>query len=1392
MQAHTNISFIESISKFDLDNYWSVFFYKSLEEKFCSNGVLVPSFEQKLIGLTKNNASFRTQVFIEGAEYLVALDYEQKKIRIATSRISNEVYVLDQIESANATDEIKDILTSSTYIEFKHHIGEILKINLDQYPGVYKQVQNEFSLTSLTEIENEDLLKLSESITKGLLLKLEDYTPVFFERFSDYALSLTARYALLRVHLLKFLAILPSLDHDKAGVEVKRILLESLRRLIIDSKAAKKNGLKGEMTALPTVWVSLFYLVYLLANIAPAGILARVIRFKVRFMAKRFIAGETIETAQKNFNEIFSSGRDVTLDQLGELVVSEVEADHYMSEVLKLVEGFGQHINRGEKNKAGILRAHVSIKVSALCSSFKPEAFEYTYNLVAPRLRKILLTAKANEVFINIDAEHYHYRDVVFKVYKKLLLETAELRDFPHTGIVIQAYLRDGAKHLKDVVELAKLREMIMPVRLVKGAYWDAETVEAKANGHLAPQFLNKEETDIHFRQMINEIFKSFPHIQLCLASHNFSDHAYGVALRQLKYPSLPMIEHQCLHMTYEALSTALSKMGWAVRNYVPIGSLIVGMAYLVRRIMENSSQVGVLTIMRSHKKKVKLLSPLKIFQDNAKNSKLNHDWVLQNLDGSFSNLAPLRTYLDEELSTFEKTRKAIDNAEFENIKLAQKFENKFECHGEIIKITSPSDYSPVGEIQFATSNDAKLALELVDREFYHGEWRKSHFAIKCAILSKASLLMTLRRNELSYLIMKESGKSLKEALGDVDEAVDFINFYIREQKKLVENLHYKARGPAVVIAPWNFPLAIACGMTISALVSGASVILKSAEQTPLVAQLLIDLLHEAGVPHDALIHLPGVGEVVGQALIESESVATIIFTGSKSVGVHITKVAARRMFKNKSDGSHYPVKVITEMGGKNAIIVTSNAELDETVSGILYSAFGHAGQKCSACSRVIVDNKVKDRLIARLTQAAGDLKVGSSDDYSIYINPLVTIEEKTRLIAQVKEATLEAHENGGKVHLDRSSEDLPGNCVGPVIIELPKRVAVKVGAFSRRELFAPVIHIIGYDTLDQAHEIFNSTQYALTGGVYSQSQDDIDFLTGRMQSGNIYINRPITGARVGIEPFGGFKLSGTGPKAGGVDYLKAVNIYCEGKSPKLDSHIENGSEYSVLFSNPSGLGHQGRLDRSVKSLEEVISHFGQLFPGVFGKDKELLQHFKTKLASDFMGLVEKNRENRIIPGQLNYSQFNSMKASCVVISMTDRPCITTFMNFFMAMTCGLGVTVLCTNHKSFMWWKYLIDLLVRNRFSNRNIDCYLVNVKTLKRAEDQFVDVFVVDSDEKGFEHIYNYLESFIGKRRIPRVVTSFDKNTSSLFDLFHTYANERSFAINVMRHGAPMEVGL
>ncbi len=1369
---------------------WKVIFYKEfsniiIEKDHTLHADIAQVLTPYLMGLKQN---FRSQMVFRSTPFLVGFYFDRKEVRFYTPKLSQELFILQQSDILDLElPQVRDL---------RVHTELAASLQAKNFPTVIESLIKVEGLPDLlNDPKYQAIEERSAQIVKKLLSFLNEYRPTLFEDVSDFGLGLTAQYALLRIHLLKFLAILPSLDHDKKGVEVKRILIEALSRFLKDNRKARRAKKKGQERALPSTYTVGIKAFYYLAKITPAWPLASLIRSAVKLMAKRFIAGESIEKADRSLRALSETGRDVTLDQLGELVVSEREADHYRDEVLKLVRGFSLHVKRGEMNVAGINRAHVSIKVSALCSDFKPQAFDYTYNLVAPRLKEILLAAKAEDVFINIDAEHYHYRDVVFKIYRRVLLETVELRDYKSTGIVIQAYLRDGFIHLKEIIALAKERGLPMPVRLVKGAYWDAETVEGDAHSFNAPQFLNKEETDIHFRQLILKILESHPHLKLALASHNFSDHGFAEAAKEILYPEVGEIEHQCLHMTYEALSTALAKMGWATRNYVPVGSLLVGMAYLVRRIMENSSQVGVLTIMRSHKKHLTLQSPYAIHEEKKKAGLIARDQSVSKLEDEFFNVSPLRLYLDDERVWMEKALTT-----FEQNSLGKDYHNSFDLKGDWVEIKASSNSDLlVGRIRFANVDDAKAAIEVVDRAYAKGAWANSKWPFRTATLVKAASYMLAKRNELSALIVYEAGKSVSEAQADVDEAIDFLNFYARTEAYLQRNLtDLSSRGAAVVISPWNFPLAIPCGMVVSALVCGNTVILKSAEQTPLVTQLLVDILHASGVPKDVLIHLPGEGETVGDFLVKDERTSTIVFTGSKAVGTYIAGVARKRLYKNKLTNKTYPVKAITEMGGKNAVIVTQNAELDETVSGILYSAFGHAGQKCSACSRVIVHNSLKDKLIERLRAAASDLKVGESYKFDTTVNPVISAFDQKRLRQSVREASNEATNFGGSVVIDRSNDDLPGFCVGPVVIELPYKRALDKESFAQRELFGPVVHIIGFNTLDEAAFLFNSTDYALTGGIFSQSQNDIDYLLTKLESGNLYINRTITGARVAIEPFGGFKLSGTGPKAGGRHYILGlhqsddhqINMAAEGRLT-----VEEGHDSPVTLKKPSRLTSESRLSRMEKFLDVFISSFETHYQGIYKNYKESLRDYKKWLSKSYVSFVEKEHKNRVIPGQLSYNDYHLSAEHALVVSVTDRPNLKTLIQVFSCLISGTGLAVACRNRQSFQWWMNLRDTLIEAGFSKENLEVYFAKTSELaKTINDPKLSVIIYDGPMDEYHaHVADFLNDAKSDERMKLILTMNDHLKAG--DFYHqtlNYVWVRSLAVNTMRHGAPLDLDI
>lgn len=1376
------------VKKRIVHNEWRVSFYEEFESVLFPENNTHAEIEKLIDFAQKRNIGhgFRREIVIDAYPFLCAVRPEEKGIYIGTRRLSRELALLKLYE---VNPVLIDQEAEKQFFKLKEHIERLSTLSSATFPSEIEWVTHVNDLPQFLEKDQwTDVDDEAKIILKQLVKKVGDYKSSVFEKFSDYGLTLTAQYDLLRVHLLKFLALLPSLDHDKSGHEVKRNLLESLRRLIDDSKAISLQKKRGTRQ-LPLHLMIIFSVGLQVASFLPAPLLAAVVRFMVRMMAKRFIAGESINTSHETLQELRRTKREATLDQLGELVVSAKEADEYFEKVLQLIHGLKLHIPKGDKNKAGIYNAHVSIKVSALSHDFRPHAFEATYAKVAPRLRRILQEAHREEVFINVDAEHYHYRDLVLKIFSKVLIETPELKDYSQTGIVVQAYLRDGAKHLLDVVELAKKRNLRMPIRLVKGAYWDAETIEGEAHQYTPPQFLNKEESDLHFRQLAYLALKNHDHIQLAIGSHNLQDHAFVEAVRTLRFPNAPVIEHQCLHMTYEALSHGLANMGWPTRNYMPIGNLLVGMAYLVRRIMENSSQVGVLSIMRSHQKASGLISPVEVHLEKKKKAALQLDSFITQLKSDYAPARPLKLYVNKERESLEK---ALGDFEKSIMERQDEFKNSpdFKVHS-----SSRPDLI-VGTVKENSNSDAIKAVEEAESALMKSWWSKQSLALyRVSVLLKAADLMLLRRNKLSALIVYESGKTMTEALADVDEAIDFINFYARQEISLqLSNQKYTNRGVISVIAPWNFPLAIPCGMTVAPLIAGNAVVLKPAEQTPLIGVELYNLLIEAGVPKDVLYLIIGDGEVVGAPLVTHQRTAGIVFTGSKGVGTWIFKHAAKDAIQHYFHQIPMQKKVITEMGGKNAIIVTNNCELDETISGILYSAFGHSGQKCSAASRVIVHREVKDALVNRLIQAIKDLKVGEAMDAATSVNPLITREDQERVRKAIEDAKDEAIRTNGKILIDRSFEKLPGYCVGPALFELPPYQARKKESWAQREIFGPVIHITEYESLIEAVELFNGTEYALTGGIYSQSQDDIDFLLKFLRAGNIYVNRTITGARVGIEPFGGFKMSGTGPKAGGSDYVKEFHFLLSPQdTEKLEAKWAHDSGYELLTPRPSLISVAGRVSRFEHFGRSFLEQY-ELFMGTVNeKDKASLSQFIDWVKGHLDSYLNGKHMNFVIPGQLSYNDKALVKEAGLFVTVSGRPSVKSIQYLFGALALGSGLSIACVTEEAYKTWKGILELAWKAGFSKTNIDCSLVSTETLNKLLKAPHYSFVYAGHYIQFHDVLykNIIEGEALKESMRLVLSEVDG--VSLHDPSHVldqFVWVRSLAINTMRHGAPLEL--
>ena len=851
-------------------------------------------------------------------------------------------------------------------------------------------------------------------------------------------------------------------------------------------------------------------------------------------------------------------GIGFTVDLLGEAVVSEEEATEYTRRCQELLEHLARE-TRGwtdpvGKNPELFPVVNVSVKISALYSQMNPADPADAVAHLAPKLRPILRRAKELGAFINFDMESYAHKNATLELFHTLFTEP-EFRDWPHAGIVIQAYLRDAETDLRDLIAWGRARGTRFTVRLVKGAYWDYEKIKSTQNGWIIPVWLQKPESDANFERLTRILLENESIVTSAFGSHNVRSIAYAQALAEELRIDRSRFEFQLLYGMAGPIKRALVEMGYRVREYSPVGELLPGMSYLVRRLLENTSNEGFLRAKFSeHVSAAQLLrdprellngaveaavsaGPMDDFAADAAAAAANYS-----RNGATLETPPGDTYKNASLVNFvypksqEKMRAALGEvrAHFGG-KHPLVIDGKEIWTDKLLKSVNPSSPAKIiGYIAEAGIPEAERAVKAARRAFE--TWARTPVEDRCRLLERAAAILDRRRFELSAVEVFEVGKAWAEADGDIREAMDFCLFYAQQMRligypRLTQNVpgeesyqHYWPRGVALVIAPWNFPVAILCGMVTAALVTGNAVIMKPAEPSAILGSLLMEVFQEAGVPPGVLNCLHGRGSVIGAYLVDHPDVEMIAFTGSREVGLRIWESAGKTR-----PGQRELKRVVCEMGGKNAVIVDSDADLDETIVDTIYSAFGYQGQKCSACSRLIVLEENYERVMHRLLAAAASLRVGNPEQPGITVGPVIDEAAYRRIQEIIEKGKTEAT-------LAFQATNIPdkGYFIPPTIFTDVKPEMT----LSQCEIFGPVLSVLKAHDLDDAIRIANDTDYALTAGFFSRSPANIERVKAELVAGNVYVNRSCTGAVVGRHPFGGFKMSGGGTKAGGSDYL--------------------------------------------------------------------------------------------------------------------------------------------------------------------------------------------------------------------------------------------------------------
>ena len=933
-------------------------------------------------------------------------------------------------------------------------------------------------------------------------------------RWDDKVLDWTMSNPGLRVQMFRFIDTIPALQSKP---EIARHFQQYMSAEAVELPSALKAILNFSEP-----------------DSFPAQTAAATITKAVETLAYKYIAGENISEIIKTIDRLRKEGMTFTIDLLGEAVITETEAQGYLQRYLDLIEQLTQKAQtwkRVEKidlaDGEELPQVQVSVKLTAFYSQFDPLDPEGSKAKVCDRIRILLRKAKQLGVAVHFDMEQYRYKNLTLEILKELLTEE-EFRSRTDLGITLQAYLRDSYQDLQDIIEWAKQRGNPVTVRLVKGAYWDQETIKSLQNHWQQPVYNEKSATDFNYEQMTRLLLENHEYLYAAIGSHNVRSQAFACAIAEtLNIPSR-RFEMQVLYGMGDKLAQALVKRGHRVRVYSPYGKLLPGMAYLIRRLLENTANSSFLRQNQAEKPIEELIAPPVV--DGQGDSR----------DGQGErSFAPtlFQNASDTDYADTAKRLKAEQALEQVHNSLEETYlpliDGKYVETEHYIDSINPSRESEVvgkvGQISVEQAEQAMIAA----RAAFPG-WKNTSATVRANILRQAADLMEQRRHELNAWICLEVGKIIPQADGEVSEAIDFCRYYADEMERLAAGCNYdlagennryfyQPKGIAVVISPWNFPFAIATGMTVAALVTGNCTLLKPAATSSVIAAKLTEILVDAGIPKGVLQFVPGKGSEVGNYLVEHQDTHVIAFTGSREVGCHIYAEAAKLR-----PGQKHLKRVIAEMGGKNAIIVDESADLDQAVTGVVQSAFGYSGQKCSACSRVIVAAPIYDTFLERLTEATKSLNVGAADAPSTQVGPVIDAKARDRILEYISTGKQES-----QLALEMPIPE-GGYYIPPTIFSGVTADAT----IAQEEIFGPVLAVIKASNFDQALEIANGTDYALTGGLYSRTPDRIEKAYREFEVGNLYINRNITGAIVARQPFGGFKLSGVGSKAGGSDYL--------------------------------------------------------------------------------------------------------------------------------------------------------------------------------------------------------------------------------------------------------------
>lgn len=870
-----------------------------------------------------------------------------------------------------------------------------------------------------------------------------------------------------------------------------------------------------------------------LVNVGGEPLIRKGLDMAMRMMGEQFVTGETIEEALRNARERERQGFRYSFDMLGEAALTAQDAARYLREYESAIHAIGMASGgRGIFEGPGI-----SIKLSALHPRYVRAQYARVMGELYPMLVRLCALAQRYDIGLNIDAEESERLELSLDLLERLAFEP-QLQGWQGLGFVIQAYQKRCPTVVDGVVDVARRSGRRLMIRLVKGAYWDSEIKRAQVDGQEGyPVYTRKPYTDAAYIACARKLLAAADAVFPQFATHNAHTLA---AIHELADPQVytpQQYEFQCLHGMGEPLYEQVvgdprdGKLGRPCRIYAPVGTHETLLAYLVRRLLENGANTSFVNRIGDQTLSIEELvrDPVELIEAYAQ------------AEGAIGLPHPAIPLPRDVYGALRRNSRGMDLAsEAQLTQLSRDMraatESSWCAHpllgedapvGELAPVTNPANrLDIVGGLREATPSEVEGALDCATREA--PAWAATSPAERAGLLEAAADRLEADMPRLMSLLIREAGKTASNAMAEVREAVDFLRYYAHEARQNLRGDTHRPLGPVVCISPWNFPLAIFIGQVSAALAAGNVVLAKPAETTPLVAAEAVRVLWAAGVPRAAVQLIPGRGSVVGAQLVGDERIRGVLFTGSTEVARVLQRTTAGRV-----DSTGRAIPLIAETGGQNAMIVDSSALPEQVVADVLASAFDSAGQRCSALRVLCVQEETADRILDMLLGAMAQLRIGNPDRLAIDVGPVIDQRARDSI-----ERHIEAmRAKGRRVHRFAGHGEAPlqgGTFVLPTVIEIERMSELE------REVFGPVLHFVRYrrDDLEGLLAQINGTGYGLTLGLHTRIDETIARVVATAHAGNVYVNRNMVGAVVGVQPFGGEGLSGTGPKAGGPLYL--------------------------------------------------------------------------------------------------------------------------------------------------------------------------------------------------------------------------------------------------------------